>query len=242
MTRLRFLFPVIPVSLVALALAAYLNAPKTLVSQTPLPHRDPATSWDQANLKQNDHGCPSSVFVAPDGVLVQCMLFDKSEELPKEEEVKYFSTADAAALYVVGKIYERSHYYEYGGLILKAPKGYVISQPRTQHHGMDVEFDEDPESFDFPIVASYHVHPCLRYAFASVFSPQDLSGSRATNHPGYVLDECTGDLHYWAPGDGYLSAEALLKLGVNPMALARGIQLSPGKIVGQIIVDGVVIN
>lgn len=225
--------------LLAAAGAALLLA--ACVTLRPLPHRDPATSWDQANLKLNDHGCPSAIFVAPRGDLAQCELFDKSEETP-QDEVKFFRTVDAAAMYIVGRIYERSHYYEYGGVIVKSPQGYAIGQPRTQYHGMDVEFDEDPEAYDYPIVATYHVHPCLKYAFPSVFSPQDLSGSRSANHPGYVLDECTGDLHYWAPGDGYLSAEALLKLGVSPTALMHGVQLSPGKIVGQIIVDGAVIN
>jgi hypothetical protein len=149
---------------------------------------------------------------------------------------------DAAALYVVTQIYARSHYYEYGGIIARSPKGFVISAPSTQHHGMDVSFEEDPESFEFPIVATYHVHPCLKNAFSSVFSPQDLAGSRVTKTPGYVLDECTGDLHYWAPGDGYLDGDAMIKLGVNPIALMTGVQLSPGRIVGHIEVDGTVLN
>ena len=163
-------------------------------------------------------------------------------QTPQNNEVKVFPTMDAAAVYVLGTIYAYSHYYEFGGVIVKGPKGFMVSRPSTQHHGMDVSFDEDPESFDFPVVASYHVHPCLKNAFPSVFSPQDLAGSRVTRTPGYVLDECTGLVHYWAPGDGYMSLEDMLKLGVNPMALAQGVQLSPGRIVGSIPVDGVVIN
>jgi hypothetical protein len=206
-----------------------------------LPHRDPALSWDQANLKLNDHGCPSAVFVAPNGNLVECQLFAAKVD-KRADNIKYFKTEVQAALYIVRKIYEVSHYYEYGGVILLSPQGYLVSIPSTQHHGTDVEFDTDPESYDFPITASYHVHPCLANAFPSVFSPGDLAGSRATKTPGYVLDECTGFLHYWAPGDGYLSADQLLKLGVNPIALMHGVQLSPGKIVGAIKVDGAVIN
>ena len=161
---------------------------------------------------------------------------------PLKDEVKVFATMDEAAIYVVGKIYEKSHYYEYGGVIVKGPKGYAISIPTTQHHGMDVSFEEDPESFEFPIVATYHVHPCLKNAFPSVFSPQDLAGSRVTKTPEYVLDECTGAVHYWAPGDGYMDVDAMLKLGVNPLALARGVELSPGRIVGTIVVTGEVLN
>ena len=29
-------------------------------------------SWDQENLKRNDHGCPTAIFIAPNGVLEQC--------------------------------------------------------------------------------------------------------------------------------------------------------------------------
>jgi hypothetical protein len=205
-----------------------------------LPHQDPSLSWDQANLKQHDDGCPSAIFVAPNGSLVQCEMFEGSSS--DVTKVKTFATANAAALYVVGKIYERSHYYEYGGVIVKTPKGYAIAPPSTQHHGTDVSFDEDPESYDYPIVATYHVHPCLGFAFSSVFSPQDLAGSRMAHNPGYVLDECTGALHYWAPGDGYMSADDMIKLGVPPQALVKGIQISVGKIVGYISVDGVILN
>ncbi len=212
-------------------------------AQPNLSHRNPAESFDQSNLKRFDKGCPTAIFVAPNGELVQCQYNEASAAAVKDDGPRYFKTADEAAIYVVTKIYERSHYYEFGGVILKSPKGYAISIPTTQHHGMDVSFEEDPESFEFPIVATYHVHPCLKNAFSSVFSPQDLAGSRVTKTPGYVLDECTGDVHYWAPGDGYLDVDALLKLGVNPMDVMRGaVQLSPGRIVGHIAVDGVVIN
>lgn len=29
-------------------------------------------SWDQENLKKDDHGCPTAVFIAPQGELIQC--------------------------------------------------------------------------------------------------------------------------------------------------------------------------
>jgi len=31
-----------------------------------------AQSWDQANLKRHDIGCPTAIFVAPGGNLEQC--------------------------------------------------------------------------------------------------------------------------------------------------------------------------
>lgn len=33
---------------------------------------NPAQSWDQANLKRNDAGCPTAIYVAPGGTLEQC--------------------------------------------------------------------------------------------------------------------------------------------------------------------------
>jgi hypothetical protein len=41
-------------------------APKTL------PHRPIYESYDQERLKANDHGCPTAIYVAPNGVLTQC--------------------------------------------------------------------------------------------------------------------------------------------------------------------------
>lgn len=29
-------------------------------------------SWDQENLKRNDHGCPTAIYVAPGGNLEMC--------------------------------------------------------------------------------------------------------------------------------------------------------------------------
>lgn len=220
--------------LCAALIAALLCACSTL--------RLPTQSWDQENLKRNDHGCPTAIFVAPGGNLQQCVMVNDKIEAGSKDVVKIFPTADAAALYVFGKIYERSHFYEYGGVIVKGPTGYEISTPTTQRHGTDVEFNNDPESFEFPIVASYHTHPCLSNVYPNVFSPQDLASSRSTHTPGYVLDECTGEVHYWAPGDKYLTLDELLQLGVSPMTLERGVQLAFGKIVGKIVVDGVKLN
>jgi hypothetical protein len=43
-----------------------------LLGITPNVRRNSSQSWDQENLKRNDHGCPTAVFIAPDGNLVQC--------------------------------------------------------------------------------------------------------------------------------------------------------------------------
>jgi hypothetical protein len=41
-------------------------------SPAQLPAQLPSQSWDQANLQQNDFGCPTAVYIAPNGVLEQC--------------------------------------------------------------------------------------------------------------------------------------------------------------------------
>jgi hypothetical protein len=42
----------------------------TLTQCKPCPPK--SESWDQENLKRNDHGCPTAIYVAPEGVLTQC--------------------------------------------------------------------------------------------------------------------------------------------------------------------------
>jgi hypothetical protein len=32
-----------------------------------------SASWDQENLKRHDAGCPTAIFIAPGGVLKQCI-------------------------------------------------------------------------------------------------------------------------------------------------------------------------
>jgi len=41
-------------------------------SPTPTVGRTATESWDQENLKKNDHGCPTAIFIAPNGELEQC--------------------------------------------------------------------------------------------------------------------------------------------------------------------------
>ena len=35
-------------------------------------HDDPRFNWSQEALKRGDYGCPSAIYIAPDGVLTQC--------------------------------------------------------------------------------------------------------------------------------------------------------------------------
>lgn len=147
-------------------------------------------------------------------------------------------TANEAAVYALSMAYAQfPHYYEYGGVIVKMPSGkFNASKPTTDGHADNVEIDEDPDSYEseYPIVADYHTHPCLDGYVPGSFSPSDLHSMRSSNRPGYMLDECTGDIHYWAPGDGYDKPDDK----ASPLMKFFGPQLSRGKIVGHIPVDG----
>jgi hypothetical protein len=56
------------IAVLALALTVLLAA----CASAPVTHHSAGESWDQENLKLNDHGCPTAIFVAPNGELVQC--------------------------------------------------------------------------------------------------------------------------------------------------------------------------
>lgn len=135
------------------------------------------------------------------------------------------------AVYVLAAAYTRAHYYEYGGVIVRLPSGlFAATRPITQGHAANTEIDEDPESYhgNFPIVADYHTHPCLAGYVPEVFSPTDLSSMRSFNRPGYILDECTGNVHYWQPGDAYDDTDGNIFAD----------QTAAGRIIGHVPVDG----
>ena len=60
--------------LLGLAVGALLAVALTSCSaeQGYLPSRPRSQSWDQEALKAHDHGCPEAIYIAPNGVLVQC--------------------------------------------------------------------------------------------------------------------------------------------------------------------------
>lgn len=55
-------------ALIALSIVAVVALVLTIGHVAP----QPSQSWDQENLKRNDHGCPTAVYVAPNGDLHQC--------------------------------------------------------------------------------------------------------------------------------------------------------------------------
>jgi hypothetical protein len=159
-----------------------------------------------------------------------------AKEAPLQTE---FDTADAVAVAVMTDIYKNHpHYYEYGGVIQKLPSGkFTASEPTSDYHADNVDIDMDPFSYDgnWPIVADFHVHPCMKGYASGEFSPEDLHGMREIKIPGYILDECTGDVHIWDP---LIDSSQFASIVLHMKGTPRGPQLSAGRIVGNIKVDG----
>jgi hypothetical protein len=188
-------------------------------------HQPKTASWDQENLKRNDHGCPTAIFIAPEGNLVQC---DLRIELP--QTINYsllprFATANEAAVEAIRAVYANcSKHYECGGGIYRTLEGhYIVGPPRTDYEGDAVRPNLKPIG-GMTLVAGYHTHPCLPDHAVHLFSPQDIIGAIVQELPAYMGDLCTGKVHLYTPGD--------------PIAVEQyeGIWITPGKIVGSITV------
>jgi proteasome lid subunit RPN8/RPN11 len=161
-----------------------------------------------------------------------------------------FDNINEAAAHAFYALYnDHPHAYEYGGVIFKTPDGkFVPSAPDSDVHSVDhTEIDHDPEHYeiDGAIVADYHSHPCVIGYHTGQFSPADLHSSRETQTMAFMLDECTGDIHEWTPGDPYDKPEYHVTglpegIVLPPEVLKHfaGPQLAVGKIVGHIKVDG----
>src|SRR6185312_10338083 len=159
-------------------------------------------SWDQANLKRRDSGCPTAIFVAPGGNLIQCQA-EVSELLPVPQAYPKFDTPEAAAIAALAQIaLKRGGTYEWGGVIGKGEDGkYAFSRPHTDFEGDNVSIHRDLPP-DFELVAGYHTHPCLPGHEVEFFSPEDLT-SVIFGHEEMVFmgDFCTGNVHEFRLGD-----------------------------------------
>ena len=148
-----------------------------------------------------------------------------------------FATVNEAAFFAFQFILKQpvSTYYEYGGQIVQMPDGkYALAMPDTDYAGDHVSYSADPADYKGALVASYHTHPCLPASHRpDVFSGGDIQGYRVFNRPGYLLDMCTGDVHYWAPGD---PVEAMFS--GNSISELRPEIVAKGKVIGHIDVPG----
>lgn len=159
-------------------------------------------SWDQANLKKDDHGCPTAIYVAPKGELVQCQAgFRVTIESAKP--AAEFRTIEEAALDGLKTIAEKplSYYYEWGGEIIKTQNGtYSATTPNTSLFADHVQI-RDVESDDIEVVATYHSHPCMPGYYTEYFSYPDLIEPVFFHKTAFMGDLCSGKAHEFKYGD-----------------------------------------
>ncbi len=159
----------------------------------------PSQSWDQANLKRNDIGCPTAVFVAPGGELVQCQLANAPADIPAHSIMPGYVTIDEAATAGLTAIMQKpgAIWYEGGGNIIRAGNGYVPLAPNTSFAAQHVHIDDAPGL----IVATFHTHVCKARFAHEYFSPADMSDSIFSHITSYMGDVCTGLVHKFTKTD-----------------------------------------
>ena len=197
---------------------------------TELHHRPASESWDQANLKRNDIGCPTAIFIAPGGNLVEC---DHKRQLtdpfllgnvPQPEVFTKYNTKEDAAIASLKQIAQRNNstYYEWGGVIGMLEEGkYIASVPTTDFSGDSVMIHRAGLG-GIEIVAQYHTHPCIANHDVEFFSPEDLeSVIYGHDAAAFMGDFCSGNVHEYIHGDDPAATDT------------DGIRLTRGRIIGQ---------
>lgn len=162
-------------------------------------------SYDQENLKKGDSGCPTAVFVAPHGELIQCQVtffpgfIPKSVMAPPE-----FDTAELAAVAGFKAVAAKptATVYEWGGVVVKFPDGkFSALTANTDYSGDSVGIRGNAFGLNAEVVGTYHTHPCLPQHDVEFFSPQDLQEAIYFHKLVFMGDFCSGNVHEFVPGD-----------------------------------------
>ena len=144
---------------------------------------------------------------------------------------RYDSLHEAAVAAAV-KLYACSHYYECSTAIAKDQHGKFVVRPYLSSNdaGDNTEMSHGvPEGFE--LAADIHSHPCLPDTHeVSFFSPADVIEYIASRTTGYMLDECTGEVHEFIPG---VTVPNETEMPGNP-----GTYSTHGLIIGKIPVEG----
>lgn len=167
--------------------------------------RYPAQSWDQDNLKRYDRGCPTAIFVAPHGDLVQCQMPGLYVyEKPPLSLPPFYDTIEQAAIAGFKIVADKptGSFYEWGGQIIKSPGGKYAALPaNTSYEGDSVAIKNSPFSRNAVVVGDYHTHPCMPEHWVEYFSEEDLMGSIFYRRTIFMGDFCTGKVHEFKVGD-----------------------------------------
>ncbi len=93
--------------------------------------------------------------------------------------------------------------FEYGGLIYQSTidQKYYITQPTTSNDPGQVVLPFESKFPDMKLVGSYHSHMCNPHYISYVFSKNDIVFNEVLHIVGYMVDECTGDVHRFDPSN-----------------------------------------
>lgn len=165
--------------------------------------RLPSQSWDQENLKRYDRGCPTAIFIAPHGELVQCQqqfqVFKINQSPPPLfDTIEQAATAGLKAI----AIKPTAPFYEWGGKIVQTPGGKFAALPaNTSFEGSAVSIRGGFPGMNTVTVGDYHTHPCLPGYYVEYFSSEDMVGSIFYHRVLFMGDFCTGNVHEFKVGD-----------------------------------------
>lgn len=146
------------------------------------------------------------------------------------DKLPAYDTLDAAAVHAAQNILECSTHYECGGPLAVRPDGkYVAGAVRSDDQGDHVRLNTNVPP-PWKLAGTIHSHPCLADTHeVGYFSPDDVGSTITEGVPGYMLDECTGEVHVFDPatdkaGDTYLKDDE--------------IYLTKGRVIGVVKVSG----
>jgi len=148
------------------------------------------------------------------------------------DELPAYDTLEEAAVYGAKRLYLCSHVYECGALIAQRidDHKYVIGPVASSYAGDHVNFSRNAPP-TVKIVATIHSHPCLPESHeVPYFSPEDTADDISHGQPGFLLNQCTGEVSVFDP-HGKPTFERLPDYDDD-------VYLSKGVIIGKIPVDG----
>jgi hypothetical protein len=115
---------------------------------------------------------------------------------------EYYDTLEQAGVAAIQHAYDKSQFYEYGGVILQTTNGkYRVGVPETDYNGEGVGISTPHVDFaGYNVVADYHTHPCMPYShWPRYFSDSDVGSNTDSGITGFMGDMCSGVVRRFIP-------------------------------------------
>lgn len=110
-------------------------------------------------------------------------------------DVPTYETITEAAVYGAKRLYACSQVYECGGVIVRLGNGAFAVGPLTSDYAGDHVSINRKVPASVRVVATIHSHPCLPDSHEPMyFSPNDLASDIEFGEPGFLLNDCNGEV------------------------------------------------